>query len=248
MNPILDRSAPGVRIVLLPDELALGGEPLDLGGRIIAFTFEDAAAKADNVSIQLDNFDLSFFESEDLVVGAVLEVSWGYPGNMAQPRRVIVKKLKGFTTLTLEGRATAVLMDRETKTRAFENASRADVARAIAKEHGFEGILVDIQDTGEKLDVIAQTGETDARFLRRLAAREEFEFYVDAGGFHFHERRQNAAPTHVPTWTADPGRAPGAGKAVTQVEVVDPETGATRIEYRRGGVPIGAEDPEGQMR
>ena len=47
------------------------------------------------------------------------------------------------------------------------------------------------------LDVINQTAETDARFLRRLASCEEFEFYVDDGGFHFHERRREAAPTHV---------------------------------------------------
>ena len=39
-----------------------------------------------------------------------------------------------------------------------------------------------------------------------VASREEFEFYVDDGGFHFHERRQSAAPTHVFTWYADPGR------------------------------------------
>ncbi|MCA9529334.1 MAG: phage late control D family protein, partial [Myxococcales bacterium] len=206
MNPIVDRSAPGVRITLLPDEQAEGGEPLDLGGRIIAFTFEDAERKADQVSIQLDNFDLSLFDREDLAGGAVLEVSWGYPGNMAPPRRVVVRKLKGFTTLTLEGRATSVLMDRESKTRAFENMSRADVARAVAEEHGYEGTLVDVEDTGEVLEVINQTGETDARFLRRLASREEFEFYVDDGGFHFHERRQSAAPTHVFTWYADPGR------------------------------------------
>ena len=34
---------------------------------------------------------------------------------------------------------------------------------------------------------------------------------------------------------------------LTQVEVVDPETGATRIEYRRDGRPIGYEDPEAGM-
>lgn len=34
---------------------------------------------------------------------------------------------------------------------------------------------------------------------------------------------------------------------MTQVEVVDPETGSTRIEYRRDGRPIGAEDPETGM-
>jgi phage protein D len=136
----------------------------------------------------------------------VLEVSWGYPGNMAPPRRVTVKKLKGFTTLDIEGQALSVLMNREAKTRQWENKTRADVVREIAKEHGYEGQFVDVDDTAESFDVINQTAETDARFLRRLAAREEFEFYVDDGGMHFHERRQSAAPTHVFTWFSDPGR------------------------------------------
>ncbi len=167
---------------------------------------EDAERKADKLSLQLDNFDLSLFDREDLMGGATLEVSWGYPGNMAVPRRVVVKKLKGFTTLTVEGQATSVLMNREAKTRSWENVTRAEVARQIAEEHGYEGELIDVDDTEEVFDVINQSGETDARFLRRLAAREEFEFYVDDGGFHFHERRQSAAPTHVFTWFADPGR------------------------------------------
>ena len=47
MNPILDRSAPGVRITLLADERAVSGEPLELGDRIIGFTFDDAERKAD---------------------------------------------------------------------------------------------------------------------------------------------------------------------------------------------------------
>ena len=34
---------------------------------------------------------------------------------------------------------------------------------------------------------------------------------------------------------------------LTQVEAVDPETGATQIEYRRDGRAIGAEDPEAGM-
>jgi phage protein D len=206
MNAIIDRSAPGVRITLLADERAASGEPLDLGQRIIGFTFEDAERKADKLSLQLDNFDLSLFDREDLMGGATLEVSWGYPGNMSVPRRVVVKKLKGFNTLTVEGQATSVLMNRESKTRNWEDVTRSEVARQIAEEHGYEGEFIDIEDSEEVFDVINQSGETDARFLRRLAPREEFEFYVDAGGFHFHERRQNAAPTHIFTWYADPGR------------------------------------------
>lgn len=206
MNPVIDRSAPGVRITLLADEKSESGEPLDLAGRILGFTFEDAEQKADKVSLQLDNFDLALFAREDLMGGAVLEISWGYPGNMAPPRRVVVKKLKGFTTLTVEGQALSALMNREAKTRSWENITRSEVARQIAEEHGYEGQFVDIDDTEETLDVINQTAETDARFLRRLAAREELEFYVDDRGFHFHERRQDTAPTHVLTWYANPGR------------------------------------------
>jgi len=277
MTAPADRSAPGVRITVLPDERAASGEPLDLDGRIVGFTFEDAERKADKVSIQLDNFDLSLFDREDLMGGATLEVSWGYPGNMAVPRRVVVKKLKGFTTLTVEGQATSVLMNREAKTRNWENVTRAEVARQIAEEHGYEGEFIDVDDTEEVFDVINQSGETDARFLRRLAAREEFEFYVDDGGFHFHERRQSAAPTHVFTWFADPGRGDvmsinvesdlvkRAGRVTVRgrdpmrratiesstsnetadrstlaevVEVVDPETGATSIETRNATASV----------
>lgn len=276
-NPVFDRSAPGVRITLLADEKAGSGEPLDFAGRIIGFTFEDAERKADKVSLQLDNFDLALFDREDLLGGAVLEVSWGYPGNMSVPRRVVVKKLKGFTTLTVEGQALSALMNREAKTRSWENVTRSEVARHIAEEHGYEGHFIDIDDTEETLDVVNQTAETDARFLRRLAAREELEFYVDDGGFHFHERRQNAAPTHVFTWYADPGRGDvlsinvesdlvrRAGRVTVRgrdplqratveasatsesasrstisevIEVVDPETGSTSLQTRNATASV----------
>lgn len=48
--------------------------------------------------------------------------------------------------------------------------------------------------------------ETDARLLRRLAAREDFVFFVDDAGLHFRRRNHAAPPTHVLTWYADPGR------------------------------------------
>ena len=201
-----DRSGPGVRITVLANERAPSGEPLDLDGRILSFSFEDAERKADQVSLQLDNYDLALFDREDLVGGATLEVSWGYPGNMAPPRRVVVKKLKGFQTLTLEGQATSVLMNRQARTRAWAGKTRSDVVREVATEYGYEGDSLDVEDSGEVLDSINQAGETDARFLRRLAAREEFEFFVDDAGLHWRGRNQSAAPARVFTWFSDPGR------------------------------------------
>jgi len=202
----MDRSAPGVRITVLPHGKATSGEPLDLKDRLIGFTYEDCEKKADKLTLQLRNHDLHFFERQELMGGANLEVSWGYPGNMSPPRRVVVKKLKGFVTLNVECLCKSSQMNRQARTRRWEDMTRSDVVRAVAKENGYEGQFADVEDTGEVYDVINQTAETDARFLRRLAVREGFELYVDMGGLHWHQRRQSAAPTHVLTWFSDPGR------------------------------------------
>lgn len=266
-----DRSGPGVRITALPSERAPCGDSLNLDGRILSFTYEEAVLKADRVSLQLANFDLSLFERDELVGGAALEVSWGYPGNMAPPRRVVVKRLKGFVTLTVEGQATSVLMNRQAKTRAWAGKSRGTVAREVAAEYGYEGESLDVEDTTEVLDTINQVAETDARFLRRLATREEFEFLVDDRGFHWRSRNQAKPPTRVFTWYSDPGRGDVLSidvesdltrrvgrvdvrgrnpltKATLEskassgtvdrdtladvIEVVDPETGATSLQQR----------------
>ena len=132
-----DRSAPGVRITILDHERAPSGRPLDLAGRVLSFTFEDSAIKADKISIQLDNTDLSLFDRSEILGGALLEVSWGYPGNMAPPRRVTIRSIKGFTTLTLEGQALSVLMNTRVRTRKWEQISLSQVAREVANDHGY---------------------------------------------------------------------------------------------------------------
>lgn len=50
MTDLADRSGPGVRITVLSNERAPSGEPLNLDGRILGFTYEDAERKADQVA------------------------------------------------------------------------------------------------------------------------------------------------------------------------------------------------------
>ncbi len=195
-----DRSAPGVRLTLLPDEKAASGASLDLADRLVGLTYEDTDEKADKLSLQLDNFDLSLFERIDLLTGAVLEVSWGYPCAMSPPRRVVIQSMKGFSTLTLEGVALSAFMNKVVRTRRWEHHTRAEVVRKVAAEQGYEHTLADIEDTKVVLDVVCQTAETDAWFLKRLAAKEGFDFYVDGTGLHWHRRRQEAPPSRVLTW------------------------------------------------
>jgi phage protein D len=99
-----------------------------------------------------------------------------------------------------------VLMNKEARTRRWEGVRRSEVARQVAAEYGYADTFADIEDTRILYEVINQAGETDARFLKRLAAKENFAFFVDLSGLHFHRRRQEAAPSQVLTWYADPGR------------------------------------------
>jgi phage protein D len=87
--------------------------------------------------LSVDNWDLANFDDPVWKKGNLLEVSWGYPGDMAPTRQVVIQKVTGFQTLAIEGHATSVLMNKVARCRTFENVSRADVVRKIAHEHGF---------------------------------------------------------------------------------------------------------------
>lgn len=263
------RTEPVFYVTVKPE--GAGAERVDLSERVLSFTFEDSEKKADKLVLTVDNWDLSNFDDPVWKKGNLLEVSWGYPGDMAPAREVVIQKVTGFQVLNVEGHAKSVLMNKLARCRTFENKKRSDVVREIAQENGYGGSLQDIEDTGAVLPVITQARMTDAQFLRRLADREGFEFYVDFDGLHFHQRRLGQRPVRVLRWytapevgevislniendvTAKPGavrvrgRDPltrrdiderGSNSTTSRdslapvIEIVDPETGSTRLERR----------------
>lgn len=246
-------------------------ERVDLSERVLSFSFEDSEKKADKLVLTVDNWDLKNFDDPVWRKGNILEVAWGYPGEMAPAREVVIQKVTGFQTLSVEGHAKSVLMNKTVRCRTFENLSRADVVRKLAQENGYGSSLQDIEDTEAVLPVIAQARLTDAQFLKRLADREGFQFYVDFDGLHFHQRRLGQRPVRTLRWytppevgevlsvniendvTAKPGAVRMRGRdpmtrrdidergtnATTPrdtlaptIELVDPETGSTRLERR----------------
>ena len=248
-----------------------GDERVDLSERVLSFTFEDSEKKADKLVLTVDNWDLANFDDPVWKKGNILEVSWGYPGEMAPARECVIQKVTGFQQLSIEAHAKSVLMNKVARCRTFENKKRSDVAREVAEENGYGAQLHDIEDSGEVLPLITQARMTDAQFLRQLATREGFEFYVDFDGLHFHQRRLGQRPVRVFRWytapevgeviainiendvTAKPGavrvrgRDPltrrdiderGSNATTTRdslapvIEIVDPETGSTRLERR----------------
>jgi phage protein D len=185
---IFDRSAPTVQILLVRwdgDEL---GVVLDLRSRLISFEYEDTNKKLSACKITLDNRDLQLFDDEQgLMGGGMFRVSWGYPVRMTPPREIVIKKVRGFQRLQVEGFSRGVLLDRVEQTRAWADVKRSDVVREIAEANGFAEGQRFIQDTEIVYDTINQAAETDARLLRRLAQAEDFEFFVGPDGLHWHD-------------------------------------------------------------
>ena len=169
-------------------------QDLDLSQDILSFEYEESEKKIDVLKLTVENADLRYFDHILFEKGTKLRVSWGYAGAMAPPRVVTVLSVKGARTLTVEAQGGAVEMDKVGRTRSFDNRTRSDIVRQIAEENGFAEAEQFIEDTTVRAPVTSQGGLTDAKFCKRLADLEHFEFFVDFDGFHWHPRRLGQKP------------------------------------------------------
>lgn len=199
----LDREA-GAFYVKIFDEK--GKEQSDVTELITSFEFDDDESKADKLTIEVNNYDLSLFDDPKWAKGNKIEAAWGYPGNMSPIRTCVIQKITGFGTLKVEALAKSILMHKETKARVFHEARRSEVVAKIALEHGYGPDQTDIEDTHAKIGTITQARMTDAQFLKHLAAREGFEFYVDHSGLHFHKRKLGTRPAREYVYFVDSRR------------------------------------------
>jgi len=177
-----------------------------LQDRLLSFTFDDEEKKLDQATLVLRNTDLKLLDEPAFVKGQRLRVQWGYPGDMGAPRDVIVQKVSGTDPLTVKARSPAILMDRKPRRRIWSWMSHSAIAIEIAKEYGFEGELLHVDDTSEIVYHEVSQRVSDMRFLSKLAKRNGFVFYLDHLGFHFHRRPFELQPTRIYIYAADPGQ------------------------------------------
>lgn len=201
----IERNAPAYYVTVVPE----GGtaEEVDLTERVLSFAFDDDERKVDKLSLTVDNNDLAAFDDPVWSKGNLIRFSFGYDGLMSPVREAIIRKVTGGRTLTIEAHAKAVLMDTETKQRVFENTTRSEIVRQIAKENGYASTeALFIEETSEVYETVTQANYTDAQFLRKLAHLQGYEFFIDFDGFHWHPRRVNQQPILELVYFTDPGQ------------------------------------------
>lgn len=182
-----------------------GGEAtaVDLTDRVEQFKFVDREKGADKLTLTVNNDKLQNFDDPVFERGAKLRVAFGNGLATSPVRDMVIRKVTGSRTLTVEAiTKEGALMDTVKRRRRFENVRRSDVVRTISKEVGFTD--PDIEDTADVFPSIAQGNMTDAQFLRKLAHLEGFEFYIDAFGLHWHRRRVDQAPVRSYIYFLDP--------------------------------------------
>jgi phage protein D len=178
---------------------------VDVTDEVLSLTYDDEEKKADKVELTLDNFDLRHFDNPAWRKGQFVEVTFGYAGNVAEPRECVIMKVSGGLQLKIEAQAKSVLMNRQTKFRTFDQMKRSDVVKRIAAENGYGHAEQFIEDSQHVHPHVTQGKMTDAQFLKKLAIREGFEFYVDHSGFHWHKRDLKQQPVRTLTWYVDQG-------------------------------------------
>lgn len=199
----VDRTAPAI-LVGVRSTGKKNAEPIDLAGRVLSFSFDDDEKKPDKGQLVLDNFDLRFYDEKLLVPGTILDFTWGYNGLFSQTVSLVIKSLKGGTTLTVTCESKKQLINREHNNRVFENVRYSDIAETIAKDNGYRTDAIFVDQTDPVFETVTQARMTDAQFLRHLADKLGFEWYVDTDGFHFHERKIGQRPVRKFIYYNDP--------------------------------------------
>lgn len=174
--------------------------------RVKALEYTDSLSKADKCVLTIDNFDLSNFDDPVWAHRNFVQVSWGYPGNMALARECVITKVTGFLELKIEARGKSVLIDAVKKSRTFKGLTRSEVVEKIAREYGYDETTLHIEPTRKKLAFVTQPNISDAQLIRKLAHQQGFDFYVDLDGLHFHERKLVQDPLRAFVWYTDARR------------------------------------------
>jgi len=120
---------------------------------------------------------------EVLTFGAEVEIRMGY-GDLAETERIITGIVTEMTTsfpdqgtpeLSIAGYDHGFLMTTGKNTRSWKQRRDSEAVLEIA---GFHNLTPDIEPTKEQHPQIEQSQESDFEFLKKLAERNHYEFYV----------------------------------------------------------------------
>lgn len=172
--------------------VAVDGQPLmvEYMDRIKSVKVQNIRMLPDACTLQIQDPRSADVDRHPLKVGAMLEIKLG---QRTQPATTRVFKGQvaavepnfspGNTTISVRAYDLAHKLNREKRTKTWQNSTSSDVVSDVLQAAGLTKGTVDA--TGEPHKYVAQTNETDWAFCWRLADLEDFEVVVEDDTFHF---------------------------------------------------------------
>lgn len=223
-----------------------------LADRLLGLKFSDHAERMDLLELTLRNDDYALYDEPGFAPGQKLEITWGWPGRMSPPRRMIVKRLKDEGgTVVVRAHCTLAQLHQRQRARFAQGVTDSEWVRTVADEYGYVGALATIETTALRHDITQPRWWTDAQQLQHMARRNGFLFYLDASGLHWHARPTDRQPARQFIYRTDQGQGSvlepptfeiNLARAITRVRVVSMDPVRKTIVEQTAGI-----DDEGRV-
>ena len=165
-------------------EISINGKALDKTRRecISSIDILEQDFGSDTCTIIVNDPDFLYIEDNIFVEEATVSVEMGWNEDTHRVKFDgyisaidISFPENGFPVLTLTCLDGTHVMNREKKTRSWDNVTRPEVVKKIAKEYGFK-CVIESGYTFDKEDTISQSKVTDIDFIESLAGEEREPF------------------------------------------------------------------------
>ncbi len=148
------------------------------------------ANERDEGELYLDGQTLDFGKSIEVSIGPADSARIVFTGLVSAIEASFTNGVVPFVTVFAEDKLMSLRMTRRMKT--YENVSDADIASAIAREHG---ITADASADGPTYKVVQQWNQSDLAFLRERARMIQAELWFADDTLHFATRGNRTATT-----------------------------------------------------
>jgi phage protein D len=165
-------------ILLKPDKPKDEAFIKAISKRIKSLSFEDEDNGKDFLKLELENSDLVLLDEVGFLDASSFFIQWGNIDNLTPMRKITIKKISGFLTLTVEGTGALWKEDQVAYKKLWSNKKIVEIVREISAEMGF--LSPDIQEPDGYNSDSFQQFEPNSRFLARLAREVGYSFWVDS--------------------------------------------------------------------
>jgi len=148
------------------------------------------ANEREEAQLYLDGQTIDFGKKIEVSIGSAATARIIFDGSITAIEASFVNGVVPFVTVFAEDALMALRMTRRMKT--YENMSDADIASAIAEEHG---ITADTNADGPTYKVVQQWNQSDLAFLRERARLIQAELWFSDDALHFATRGNRSATT-----------------------------------------------------